>query len=560
MVASTHYLASQAAARVFAAGGNAVDAGVAAGMALAVVAPHRASLGGVAPILVRSASGVTANVVGLGYWPRRATLAEVRARWNGDLPPGIARSVIPASVSAYLVALEHFGTLPLSTVAAPARELALGGFAVYPALHQAIATESDRLNSWPTSRKVFLPNGRVPRVGETLRQPELARLIDLLIEAERQAAGRGREVALWEAHDRFYQGDIARSIADFLRAEGGLLDEEDLASFRAPVVEPIRIPYRGEYEVLECGPWSQGPLLLQALRLLEPFGPDVFDPVDPLAIHRRVEALKLAMADREAYYGDPNFVDVPLAGLLSAAYAERRRIEIDEDKAAPGLPPPGDPWAFQGSGKKGARCRELEVGVGPGSSDTTYVAAGDAAGNFFSATPSDPAFWSPLVPDLGIIVSARGAQSWLAEGHPSVLRPGKRPRLTPNPAMVLRNGEPVLAFGTPGGDVQCQAMLQVMGLILDGGWDVQAAIEAPRAATYSAPSSFWPHHAEPGTLRVERRVGAATIAELRRRGHQVEEWPDWIAEAGAVCAVQCGENGLLLGGADPRRESYAIGW
>ena len=560
MVASTHYLASEAGARIFALGGNAVDAGVATGLALAVVLPQRVNLGGVAPILIRTADGTTANIVGLGPWSRLATLELVRGRWGGDLPEGIARTVVPAALSAYLVALERFGTLPFATVSAPARELAAGGFVVGPTLSAGIAAEQAKLANWPTSRQVFLPSGRVPPVGTTLRQTELAHLLDLLGEAERAAAHRGREAAIRAAHDRFYRGDIAEGIARFVQAEGGLLDQDDLAAFQAPVDDPIRIQLRNGYDVLECGPWSQGPVLLQALRLLEYFGPEVFDPFDAGATHLRLEALKLAFADREAYYGDPKFVDVPLAGLLSREYAAGRREQIDPDRAAPGLPPPGDPWSAQGSPGRAVPGIVVEVSRGPGASDTTYVAAADASGTVFSATPSDPAFWSPLVPGLGISASARGSQTWLDDRHPSGLQPGKRPRLTPNPALVLRDGQPVLALGTPGGDVQCQAMLQVLGLILDAGWDVQEAIEAPRAASYSAPSSFWPHQAEPGIVRAESRLGAEVLAGLRQRGHTVVEWPAWIAEAGSVCAVQFGENGVLRGGADPRREAYAIGW
>ena len=557
MVASTHYHASQAAARVFALGGNAIDAGVAAGLTLAVVEPHRASLGGVVPILIRTARGTTHCIAGLGPWPKRATIAEVTARWGGDLPEGIARTVVPAAISAYLVALEHFGTLPFSVVAAPARELAWGGFPVYPLLNAAIAAERSTFDRWPSSSRVFLPEGRVPRVGEILRQTDLAQLLDLLSEAEQSAGTRGREAGLRSAHDRFYRGDIAEQLAAFSRAEGGLLDVDDLVEFRAPVEDPVRISFH-DHEVLESGPWSQGPVLLQALKILEPYGAEAFDPGDPRSVHLRIEALKLAFADREAFYGDPAFVSVPIDRLLSADYAAQRRAQIDGEHASSGLPAPGNPWSGQGTTTPPSMT--VTHGKGSGQADTTYVATGDVDGNVFSATPSDPAFWSPLVPGLGIILSARGAQTWLQEDHPSSLRPGKRPRLTPNPALVLRDGKPLLALGTPGGDVQCQAMLQVLGAVVEHDWNLQAAIEAPRVATYAAPNSFWPHQAEPGVVRAESRLGADVLADLLRRGHAVEEWPAWEPLAGAVCAVQFHRNGMLAGGADPRRASYAIGW
>jgi gamma-glutamyltranspeptidase / glutathione hydrolase len=557
MAAATHFHAAQAAARIFAAGGNAIDAGVAAGLTLAVVEPHRASLGGVAPILIRTAEGTTHCIAGLGWWPRRATLEEVTRRWGGDLPEGIPRTVVPAALSAYFVALEHFGTLPFGVVSAPARELAFGGFAVYPALRAAIVAERARLAAWPSSRGVFLPGDRVPGVGELLRQTDLAHLLDLLVQAEQEAPGRGRAVGLRAAHDRFYRGGVAERLAAFSASEGGLLDAEDLAAFHAPVEDAVRIRYH-DYEVLEIGPWSQGPALLQALKILEPFGAAAFVPGGAAAHHLRIEALKLAFADREAYYGDPNYVDVPIGRLLSSEYAAGRRACLDPEHAAAGLPAAGRPWP-----DRPASMSAIEPVAGrsdPQRADTTHVSTADARGNVFSATPSDPAFWSPLVPGLGIILSARGSQTWLRADHPSGLQPGKRPRLTPNPCIVLRDGKPVLALGTPGGDVQCQAMLQVLGAVLELGWDLQAAIEAPRAATYAAPNSFWPHGAEPDVVRAENRLGAEVLADLRRRGHRIEEWPAWDPLAGAVCAVQFKENGLLAGGADPRRNSYAIGW
>jgi len=559
MAASTHYLATYAAAHIFAQGGNAVDAGVAACLALTVVETHRANLGGVAPILIRTAAGETACIAGLGCWSRRATLAEVRSRWGGDLPWGIARSVVPAAVSAYLVALEHFGTLSLATVAAPARELAANGFPVQPSLHTVIGGERASLERWPSSRQVFLPGGRVPRTGETLRQRELAGLFDMLVQAERDSQAHGREAGLRAAHQRFYQGDIALRMVQFVRAEGGFLDEEDLASFRAPVEKPARVRF-GDYEVLECGPWSQGPVLLQALKMLEPFGPQAFHPTDLDAVHLRIEALKLAFADREAYYGDPAFVNVPLHGLLSPGYAAERRALIDQQQAAPGLPAPGNPWPYNDKPGMPASPRPFRTGSLTPPADTTYAAAADASGTLFSATPSDPTIWSPLVPGLGIIVSPRGTQTWLEEDHPSGLQPGKRPRLTPNPALVLRDGRPFMALGTPGGDTQCQAMLQVLGAVVGAGWDLQAAIESPRAITFSAPNSFWPHEAQPGVVWAETRLGAETLNGLRQRGHRVEEWSGWERNlAGTVCAVQCGEDGLR-GAADPRRDAYAIGW
>jgi gamma-glutamyltranspeptidase/glutathione hydrolase len=276
--------------------------------------------------------------------------------------------------------------------------------------------------------------------------------------------------------------------------------------------------------------------------------------------HLVIEALKAAFADRDRYFGDPDFVDVPMDGLLSEAYGAEWRARIEFDAATPGMPRPGDAWAHSARPARPSSWTFPEPTIGPVEPDTSYLCVVDAQGNAFSATPSDGVTSAPLVPGYGFMVSSRGMQSWLDPGHPSVLAPGKRPRLTPSPGMVLKDGKLVMPYGTPGNDVQPQAMLQFLINVIDYGMDVQSAIEAPRCATYSFPRSSDPHPYTPGSANIEGRVDAGTVDELRRRGHGLEVWPDWTGTAGSLGAIlKDHDNGVLHGGADPRRVAYAIG-
>jgi gamma-glutamyltranspeptidase/glutathione hydrolase len=275
-------------------------------------------------------------------------------------------------------------------------------------------------------------------------------------------------------------------------------------------------------------------------------------------LHRYTEAFKLAAADREGFFGDPDLVDVPIRGLLTKEYAAERRQMIGDDRAWPELPPPGDPWRYEG--RRGRPGYVPQVAVGVGAPDTSYCCAMDAEGNAFSATPSDPALGAPLVDGLGIIVSTRGGQLWTTPGHPSAIAPRKRPRLTPNPAMLMKDGRALMPFGCPGVDAQCQAMVQVVCGVVDFGMNVQAAIEHPRVISYSLPWTFFPHSYEPGVLRVEGRIAESVRDGLAHFGHTVMTWPAFTPAAAGVCAIRATDGGTLEGGADPRRESYAIGW
>ncbi len=560
MVSAGHPLAAQAAARVLEAGGNAIDAGVAAGFMLGVVHPDMVSFAGVAPILVHlAATGETFEVSGVGPYPRKATADFFRAGCGGQIPPGVLRTVVPASPDSWCVALERWGTWSFKEAVAPALECALRGFPLSTFSAAMIRGNADRYKRFPTSAALYLPGGEPRAPGDLFVQAELSETIKLMGEAETRVRRRGRARAIRAARDVFYKGEIARRIVEFHAREGGLLTAEDLADFHAEVAPALTTGFR-DYEVAACGFWCQGPVLLQMLNLIEPFDFEALGHNSPRALHLLVEAMKLAFADREAYYGDPRHVKVPADGLLSKDYAAARRSLIHAERAWAELPPPGDPDARRAV-KNGPNGSAGPLGAAaPGALDTAYVCVVDALGNGFSATPSDPSVDSPVVPGVGCVVSPRGSQGWLAPGHASEVAPGKRPRLTPAPAMAFRGGRLFMPFGTPGGDVQQQAMLQVFLNITAFGMPPQQAVEAPRVATRSFPDSFWPHPNYPGQLDVERSIPAETRAALAARGHAVTEQPERDWRSGAVCAIVVRPDGTLMAGADPRRGAHAIGW
>ena len=556
MVSAGHYLAAAAGYRILEVGGNAVDAGVASGIALDVTLPHMTGFGGVAPIILHMAdSGETVTISGLGRWPKGVSLEMFRDKY-GEIPRGMPRSVVPAACDAWLTAIERYGTMSFEQVVEPSLELAEQGFPISPRLANAIEGAQEQLAVWPESASVYLPDGRPLALGEKLVQSGLAGVFRRMIEAERGASG-GREEGIRAARDAFYRGEIADRMVEFCQQEGGYLTADDFSDFAVKIEPTEQGSYKG-HEVFTCGPWCQGPALIQVLNLVE--GADLAGMGHNSAeyAHTLTEAVKLAFADREAFYGDPEFVDVPMEGLLSKEYAAERSRMIDPAVASPEMPPAGDPL---GAGAVEVVAVEPDARQGVlWEADTSYTCVVDRWGNAFSATPSDPQLGSPLVPGLGIAISDRGSQSWLEEGHASVLAPWKRPRLTPNPALAFKDGKLFSAFGTPGGDAQVQAMAQVFLNIVEFGMDPQQAIEAPRFVSLSYPNSFWPHTYLPGRLGVEGRLSEDAVAELTRRGHDVERWPDWTAQTGGACAVVIDrDRGTLLGGADPRRESYAIG-
>ena len=558
VVASGHYLASMAGARILEMGGNVVDAGVAAGLCINVLQPDMTNVGGVAPIILRLAGmPEVVTISGLGRWPQRVTLEEFRRR-GGDLSSGIASSVVPSALDAWAQALDRYGTMRFADVASPAIELAEAGFPVNRFLHDNLHRAAERLAQWPSSRSVFLSRGRAPRVGERLVQRELARTLRMLVEAETGAPGRHE--GLQAVRARFYRGDVATRTITFHHEMGGFLSSEDLSEFEAKVEPPVKTTYRG-YEVYGCGPWCQGPVVLEALNILEGYDLPSYPQNSAVSLHLIVEALKAAFADRHGYYGDPEFVTVPIQGLLSKDYAAAWRRRIDPKAAAPGMPEPGNPWEFEDDRGHRRAAGRVMAASGPEPPDTSYLCVMDTEGNAFSATPSDGVLDTPVVPELGFIVSPRGKQFWLDPEHPSCVAPGKRPRLTPNPGLVLKDGQMAMTYGTPGLDVQPQAMIQLLVNLIDHRLDVQEAIEAPRIATYSFPASTHPHPYNAGLLCVEGRIPVVVRESLAQMGHRVEAWPAWTPKAGALCAIQInrGER-TLAGGADPRRVAYAVGW
>ncbi len=550
-VSAGHYLAAAAGFAVLEAGGNAIDAGCAAGMALGVLLPDLVNVAGVAPILIRKADGTVETIAGLGPWPQSMPADLFMRAHGGRIPAGVLRTVVPAAPDAWITALERHGTMRFADVALYAIRYARDGFAVYPLLADNIRDHVDEYARWPGNAAIFLPGGRQPQAGERFVQADLARTLQYMADEEKKVAGQGRLAGLRAAHAAFYKGDIAREIAAFMAREGGYLTMTDLGAYRSRIEPAVRATWRG-HEVLTCGPWCQGPALIEALLLMEKGGIGALRHNSPEYLHLFVESIKAAMADREYHFTDPAMSEVPLARLFSEAHLGARLAEISPDRALPGMP---GPLFGPGVGQNDPAPRATPLVE----ADTSYCAVVDAQGNAFSATPSDGSWSSPVVPGLGIIPSNRGSQSRPDPSHPAGVAPGKRPRLTPNPAMLVTAEGGVMPFGTPGGDVQIQAMLQVLLNIHQFGMEVQEAIEAPRVASYSFPSSFAPFDFFPGRLAVEGAVPQATRDALAAKGHEIRDWPErtWLAGTVEVVLSQPAK-GLLAAGADPRRPAYAI--
>jgi gamma-glutamyltranspeptidase/glutathione hydrolase len=560
MISAGHYLAAHAGFEILEAGGNAIDAGVAAGIAIGVLQTDKVNFGGVAPQILYTARDRKVHCIdGLGVWPRAITPDYFQRRHGGRIPRGVERCVVPGAPDAWITALERFGTIGFGEAAAAAIRFAREGFPMYPLMARFIEENRALYAAWPSSAKVFLPRGRPPRPGEIFVQEDLGRTLQYLADEERRVARRkGRRAGLRAARDAFYRGDVAREITRFIEREGGLMRYEDFARFRVRFEPTVRARF-GAVELHACGPWSQGPVLPMALRLLEGYDLKALGHNSADYVHVVTEALKLAFADRHHHFGDPRFVKVPMRGLLSEDYARYRRSLISSEKAWPEMPPAGDPARKAELAHRCVPAPEPEDAPGPG--DTSYVCAVDRDGNAFSCTPSDGSDKTPIVPGVGILCSGRGVQSWADPRHPSSVAPGKRPRLTPNPALALRGGRVWMPFGTPGGDVQVQAMLQVFLNVHVFGMDLQSAVEAPRFATYSFPGSFEPHPYYPGRLQLEASIGAQVGDELANRGHRVHWWEEATWLAGSVCAILADrKHGVLHGAADPRRPSYALGW
>ncbi len=566
VVSAGHHLAAQAAFSVLENGGNAVDAGVAAVVTLAVVQPDMVNVAGVAPMMIYLAERQeTITISGLGVWPKAASADYFKNNHDGQIPEGILRSVVPGAPDAWLTALELYGTMSFGEVAAEAIRFARTGFATHMLMSDRIKEYLPGYQRYPSNAAIYLAQGRPPEPGEPFVQTDLGASLQYMVDEELSASRQGRAAGLQAARKAFYQGDIARKIDAYSVANGGLLRYSDLAEFRVTVEPPLSATYKG-MEVKTCGPWCQGPLLIQILKMAEQSDLASLGHNSAEYIHRFAEIIKLAFADREYYYGDPKHVDVPIAQLISEAYAKARLSLVDSARAAPEMPPAGEPASCGAqvlNPRPQPKAWPLPAGMinEPVLADTSYACVVDRHGNVFSGTPSDASWDGVVIPGTGLTPSTRGCQSRVDPAHPSSVAPGKRPRLTPNPAIIFKDGQPILPIGTPGGDVQVQAMAQVFLNIFEFGMDVQSAVEAPRFMSQSFPNSFAPHQYYPGRLNLEPRLGRKLGDALAARGHVVYWWPDWFWRLGSVCTINIDrEHGLMHAGADPRQESYAIGW
>jgi gamma-glutamyltranspeptidase / glutathione hydrolase len=551
MVASTHWLASAAGMAVLELGGNAFDAAVAAGLTLQVVEPHLNGPGGDLPALVWPAGRDRPLVLcAQGPAPRAATIERYRDELGLDLVPGTGplAAVVPGAFGGWLSLLREHGTMPFAEVARYAIHYAEHGYPVLPQIAGAIRNVEDLFREdWTTSAELYLP---VAEPGTLARNPQLA-------ETYRRLAESADPVEDW------YRGWIAEELVAFQEREwrdscgerhAGLLAAEDLRDWAPRWEEPLSVDYHG-YEVFKAGPWSQAPVFLQQLRLLEGFDLAGMGQNSAAYVHTITECAKLAFADREAWYGDPDFVEVPLGQLLSREYADERRRLVGEESSGelrPGGDNPRLPTPVSGA--------PAAPGVGePTRGDTVHLDVVDRWGNMVAATPSGGWLWgAPVIPSLGFCLGTRAQMFWLEEGLPNSLAPGKRPRTTLSPTVAARDGKPYLATGTPGGDQQDQWTLHVFLGHVHFGLDLQAAIDAPNHHTEAFPSSFYPRETLPRHVAVEERVGEETIAGLRERGHDVEVSGPW--SLGRVSAVAREPDGLLKAGANPRGDQgYAAG-
>ena len=572
VVAAGHPLTAMAAMRMLLSGGNAFDAAVAAGFAAAVIEPTASySLAAEGVVLLYHAGSRTLRVLsGQGVAPRLATVAFFQQQGLDKIPTGPGDKAhlsftVPGVVDAYITLLATYGTKTLAEVLAPAIHYAAHGFPMYEYMHRMLQIPETRSQFQlypPGGMAVFYPGGQPPAVGTLLVQPALAATLEKLVAAERQCPGN-RLAGLQAARQRFYRGDIAQTIAAFAQRVGGLLRQEDLAGYRAGFEEPLRTTFAGR-EVCTQSTWTQGAVLLQALNILEHFDLRAMGHNSPQYIHTVTEALKLALADRERYYGDPAFARVPLRGLLSKAYAAERAALIQMDKAYPELPPAGDPWRYEDGSTASAGVTALAgtpatSGEEASEEGTTHLAVIDRDGNMVCVTPSGGVFRkSAFVPELGCTLSTRSEMFFLQEDHPNGLAPGKRPRTTLVNYMVCEAGEAVMTIGCPGGDDQAQADLQLLLNVLVFGMTPQQAVEAPRFSSQSVTNSFYPRVYLPGQLNVERGIPEATRAQLQRLGHKVQEVG--ACGIGAVVTQRHPASGVLAAGADPRRPTYALAW
>ena len=577
-VSAGHPLTTAAAFEVLTRGGNAFDAGVAALLVGGVVEQDLYSLGGEALVLVypRSAGQVTA-VVGQGWAPKGATIDWYLSHHKNLDGAGLDPAVVPGALHAALTVLEQWGTMSFEQVSARAIEYAGQGFPLRPRTVRSIQGNLKFFEQWPENRAYWLkPDGSLFKTGETITLPTLARTLQRMVEAERAARGKGRKAAIAAARDRFYKGDIAREMVAFLQRHQAPFELGDFAEFFAKVEEPATTSYRG-YQVYKHAFGSQGPVLLEALNILERFDLKAMKHNSPDYIHTVVEALKLAYADRDTYYGDPLFVKTPAEGLLSKTYASERARSIDPHRASRSFIA-GNPMAFDSKVKEwsywkanivdGARPGTIGPNAEPlrgASRDTTHIAIIDKDGNIFDSTPSGG--WiggAVILGKTGIGMSVRGEQFWLDKTRAAQLRPRARPRYTLTPSIVLRNGQPFMALGSPGGDNQDQTILQAFLNVVEfwPEWypNLHEAFAWPRVQTLHFFGSFWPHDAGFNKLNLEGPIPDAALQDLKARGHDVRKIKPFSIASCATAVLIDPASGNRIAGADPRRDCYAMAY
>jgi len=584
VVSSGHYLATEAGLRILRQGGNAIDAAAAMGLCLTLVEPQQCGMGGEAPTLVYAAQeGKTYAVSGMGWSPAAFTIDWCREN-DIDLIPGdgYLPACVPAPLDTWATAVARWGTMSLAQVLQPSIELARDGYPVYHGLRRClVANEGKFRDLYPSTGAIFLREGRAPQVGDVLRNADWANTMEIICRAERAAQARGRVAGIEAGRDAFYRGEIAERIAAFIRdnpvpdqsgkTHAGLLTFEDMAEWHATVEEPVTVNYRG-LDVFKCPSWTQGPVFLQQLTLLEGYDLAAMGHNSPAYLHLLIEVAKLAFADREAYYGDPSLDDIPFDVLLSKAYADGRRGLIGAE--ASGQMRPGDvgrgfpEYAVRGVLEDNRLALASMAGGQPTATgrehvnDTTHLDAIDRAGNMVAATPSGG--WipsSPVIAGLGFPLGTRGQMFYLNARRPNALAPHKRPRATLTPTIVTRDGKPMLAFGTEGGDAQDQTSLQFLLNVVEFGMNVQQALDAPVVHSLHFPSSFYPRQGYPQRVAVEEGISEQVVQALVERGHEViRVKPQELGKGMGIWYDA--EREVIMGGAAPKSNNvgYALGW
>ena len=582
VVTSGHYLVTSVGFQILARGGNAIDAAAAMGICETLLEPQSCGIGGEVPTLIYSArEGKTYSISGMGWSPAAFTIDWCRE--NGiDLIPGdgYLPACVPAVVGTWTTALARFGTMSFSEIAQPTIDFAENGFPVYERFSQTLADSYAKFTElYPTTGEIYYAGGGVPEVGELIRNPDFGAMLRSLCDAEKRFKSKGRIAGIEAARDEYYKGGVAEKIVEFINdnpvedasgvAHKGLMTLEDLAEWQAVVEEPVSIEYKG-LDVHKCSSWTQGPTFLQHLALLGTMNATSLGHNTAYYLHGWIESSKLAFADREAYYGDPDFDDVPLDELLSYRYAETRASQIGERASfdlRPGDIGSGIPEytsisvAEDNRAALGVEAREVrDLGLGHAHiGDTTHLDAMDAEGNMVAATPSGG--WlgtSPVIKGLGFPLGTRGQMFYLNSNRPNALQPHKRPRATLTPTMVTRNGEPYMAFGTPGGDSQEQWTIQFFLNHVDFGMNLQEALDAPTVHTTHFPSSFYPRAAFPARVVAESRIPSDVLGELERRGHEIERTDAWAN--GKVMGIRWhADKGVIAGAASAKNNiGYAM--